>query len=316
MESGNASLITEFILLGFSVPPQMGIVLFVVFLVIYMVTFVANGLIITVVQVDARLNTPMYFFLCNLSFLDLFYSSTNVPACLKGFLSKRDTITFAGCVAQMYLGLTLGNTQGVLLAVMAWDRYVAICNPLNYQRIMSKALCITLAAATWASGLTLAMVEVSLTMTVPFCGHNKINHVVCELVAVLRLACKDVSLIEYVIIVVSVAVLVVPLSLIIITYHRIISTILRMATATSRHKAFSTCGSHLTVVILFYGTTIVMYMRPRSMISTENEKIISVFYGLLTPALNPLIYTLRNKQVKGAVKKLLCREGAWQRTQG
>ncbi|XP_069461157.1 olfactory receptor 2K2-like [Ambystoma mexicanum] len=305
MESGNQSLLKDFILLGFSVSPQIKIVLFVVFLTIYLVTLIANSLIITVVRGDSRLHSPMYFFICNLSFIDLCYASTNVPTCLQGFLSERNTITFVGCVSQMFFGLSFGATQCMLLAVMAWDRYVAICNPLNYQLIMNRSVCSRLTIATWAVGFLNAIVHVSFTMTTPFCGRNKINHAVCELAAVLRLACVDTRLIEAVIFVVSIIVLVAPLSLIIFTYIHIISTILRMPTSTGRHKAFSTCGSHLTVVSLFYGTAIAIYMSPRSLISRENEKYISLIYGLVTPALNPLIYTLRNKEVKGSMKKLL-----------
>ncbi|XP_069092558.1 olfactory receptor 13C8-like [Pleurodeles waltl] len=309
MERGNQSLVNEFILSGFSIPPQLRVVLFPVFLVIYLITLFANSLIIAIVQTNPRLHSAMYFFLCNLSFLDLCFLTTEIPICLKGFLLEKNTITYSGCVTQMYLGLALGVTECLLLAVMALDRYYAICNPLNYQRVMSKAACIKICIATWTSGFLISVIHVSFTITVPFCGHNKINHVVCEVLAVLRLACIDIRLIEAVISGVGVVVLLVPLSLIIFTYIHIISTILRMPTASGRHKAFSTCGSHLMVVTLFYGTTIDMYMSPRSMISMESEKVISVFYGLVTPALNPLIYTLRNKEVKEAVKKICSRNG-------
>ncbi|XP_069461175.1 olfactory receptor 10A6-like [Ambystoma mexicanum] len=186
---------------------------------------------------------------------------------------------------------------------MAWDRYFAICNPLNYHRIVNKAICIKLAIGTWAGGFLISLVSLSFTMAAPFCGPNKINHVVCEVAAVLRLACIDIHFFEVQLFVVSVIVLVAPLSLIIFTYLHIISTILRMPTSAGRHKAFSTCGSHLMVVSLFYGTTILIYMSPRSMISTESEKVISLMYGLLTPTLNPLIYSLRNNAVKEALKK-------------
>ncbi|XP_069092565.1 olfactory receptor 2K2-like [Pleurodeles waltl] len=187
---------------------------------------------------------------------------------------------------------------------MAIDRYVAICNPLNYQRMMTRTTCIMLAVIVWTSGMLLAIVQVAFTMRVPICGH-KINHVVCELAAVLRLSCIDIHLIEVIIFVIGVVVLMAPLCCITLTYFHIISTILGMVTASGRRKAFSTCGSHLAVVIVFFGAITLMYMRPRSMISTEKEKVLSLCYGLVTPALNPLIYTLRNREVKGAVKKLL-----------
>ncbi|XP_078504521.1 olfactory receptor 2K2-like [Lissotriton helveticus] len=306
METRNQSQPTEFILLGFSFPSQMVLVFFFGFLVIYLVTIIANVLIIVVVKTDSQLHSPMYFFICNLSFLDLCYSSTNIPKCLVGFLSEINHITFVGCVIQMYLGISLVDTQCILLAVMAVDRYVAICNPLNYQRLMTKTTCIVLSVVVWTCGMLLATVQVSFTMRVPFCGY-KINHVVCELAAVLRLSCVDTHLVEAVIFVIGVVVLMAPLCCITFTYFHIISTILGIATASGRRKMFSTCSSHLTVVIIFFGTITVMYMRPRSMISTEKEKVISLCYGLVTPALNPLIYTLRNREVKGAVKKLLSR---------
>ncbi|XP_078504514.1 olfactory receptor 13C8-like [Lissotriton helveticus] len=312
MEIGNQSLVTEFILSGFSIPPQLRAMLFPVFLIIYLITLLANSLIIAVVQTNPRLHSAMYFFLCNLSFLDLCFLTTDIPICLKGFLLEKNTITYSGCVTQMYLGFSLGVTQCFLLAVMALDRYFAICNPLNYQRLMSRVACIKICITTWTSGFLISVVHVSFTVTVPFCGHNEVNHVVCEVAAVLRLACIDTRLIEAVISGVGVVVLLVPLSLIIFTYLHIIATILRMPAASGR-QAFSTCCSHLMVVTLFYGTTIVMYMSPRSMISADSEKVISLFYGLVTPALNPLIYTLRNKEVKGAVKNLCIRNKDWQR---
>ncbi|XP_069092559.1 olfactory receptor 13C4-like [Pleurodeles waltl] len=315
MERRNQSLVSEFILLGFCVTQMINVLLFALFFISFLVTLLANGLIIMVILAESRLHSPMYFFICNLSLLDLCYSTTNIPTCLKGFLSRKNTITYHECVAQMFMGLSFGVTQCFLLAVMAWDRYVAICNPLNYPRLMNKSICMKLATASWISGFTLSLVQVSFTMTVPFCGRIKINHVVCELVALLRLACMDIHFIEAAIAGICVIVLVAPVSLIVFTYHHIISTILRLP-ASERHKAFSTCSSHLTVVTMFYGTLIVMYMRPRSMISIEKEKVASVFYGVLTPALNPLIYSLRNKEVKGALTNLLRRSRAGQRMQG
>ncbi|XP_069461170.1 olfactory receptor 2D3-like [Ambystoma mexicanum] len=305
MERVNQSLVTEFLLLGFSMPPRMSLILFVLFLIIYLFTLTANSLIITVIYRDSRLHSPMYFFLVNLSFLDLCYLTTTVPTCLKGFISKLNTITFAGCIAQMLIGLSLGATQCVLLAVMACDRYVAICNPLNYHRLLNNYNCIKLSISTWSSGILLSVVQMHYLMTVPFCGQNKINHVVCEVAAFLRLACTDIHLFEAVILMVSVVFLVAPMSLILFTYLRIISTVLTMSAA-GRRKAFSTCSSHLLVVVLFYGVAITIYMRPRTIDSIESDKVISLFYGLVTPALNPLIYTLRNTEVKGAMKNLLC----------
>ncbi|XP_069092561.1 olfactory receptor 2K2-like [Pleurodeles waltl] len=301
----NQTVVNEFILLGFSYQRQVKCAMFSIFLVIYLVTIVSNILIIILTQVDSKLQSPMYFFLCNLSCIDLCYSSANVPKGLEGMMVGRSFITFAGCAAQMYCALSLGVTQCILLAVMAWDRYIAICNPLNYVIVMNRSFCIRLAVITWCSGFLLSVVHVSLTLTVPFCGHRKIDYHSCEVTAVLRLACTDIRLREAGIFVMSVIILFIPLCIILFTYSYIISTILRMPTTAGRLKAFSTCSSHLLVVSIFFGTAMAIYMRPKSMISSKNDKVISVFYGAMTPMLNPLIYSMRNKDVMQAFQKLL-----------
>ncbi|XP_069461138.1 olfactory receptor 2F1-like [Ambystoma mexicanum] len=298
---------TDFILLGFSYSQEIKYVLFALVLVIYLVTLIANGLILTVVVANANLHSPMYFFLWNLSCVDLFYSTTSIPKGLEGFLKERNLITFYGCAAQMYFALSLGIVQCILLAVMAWDRYIAICYPLNYTLIMNTGTCCKLAAITWCNGFLLSVVHVSVTLPLPRCGKNVVDYATCEVTAVLRLACGDIRLSEIVIFVMSVGILLVPLSLVLFSYTYIVATILKMPTAEGRRRAFSTCSSHLVVVTLFYGSAMVMYLRPRSMVSPEKDKVISVFYAVLTPALNPLIYTLRNKEVKGALKTLLPR---------
>ncbi|XP_030051260.1 olfactory receptor 2K2-like, partial [Microcaecilia unicolor] len=304
MEIENQTSTLEFILLGVSDQPKLELILFVVFFPVYLVTLCANVLIIMVVLLNRHLQNPMYFFLCNLSFLDICYASANIPKSLKNFLSERKTISFNGCAAQMYISLSLGETECLLLAIMACDRYVAICHPLNYTTIMNRVVCIKIATCTWISGFLLAVIHVAFTLTLPFCGHNRINHFTCEVTAVLRLACTDIRLIEIVIFVVGVLILIFPLSFILYTYIHILAAILKIHSANGRHKAFSTCTSHLTVVTIFYGTCILMYMRPRSVVSPQNDKIISLFYGAITPMLNPLIYTLRNNEVKGALRKL------------
>ncbi|XP_069461140.1 olfactory receptor 2B2-like [Ambystoma mexicanum] len=304
----NHSVTSEFTLLGFSYTTQIKCAIFSILLLIYMVTLSANSLIITVIRVDHHLHSPMYFFLCNLSFIDLLYSSSTVPKVLEGLVVKRNVITFFGCAAQMYCALSLGITECILLAVMAWDRYVAICKPLNYHMIMNKRTCVQFAVLTWSSGFLLAVVHVCITLTAPLCRHSNIDYSSCEVTAVLRLACTDIRLREAVIFLMSVAILIIPFSIILLTYSCIISTILRMPSAAGRQRAFSTCGSHVTVVTLFFGTAMAMYMRPRSMISIKSDKILTLFYGAVTPMLNPLIYTLRNKEVKGALTKLLCRK--------
>ncbi|XP_078536436.1 olfactory receptor 2G3-like [Lissotriton helveticus] len=311
MDRGNQSLLIEFIIVGFPVTKQTGIALFVTFLAIYLLMLASNGLIIAVVHTDSRLHSPMYYFLCNLAYLDIAFLSTNVTTCLNGFLYKPNIVPFSTCVAQMVIGLALGISQCILLAVMAWDRYVAICKPLSYHSIVSKATCIRLSVATILSGLLLSMVQVFPTVTVPFCGHNTIDHYICELAPALHLACVDIRLQQLVILIISVGVIIVPVLLITFSYLRIFYTILRMP-ASSRRKAFSTCSSHLTVVILFYGSIIVMYMLPKAVIPKEDQKIFTLIYGLVTPVLNPLIYTLRNKEIKGALKKLISVRVTWQ----
>nr|XP_033791311.1 olfactory receptor 2D3-like [Geotrypetes seraphini]XP_033791312.1 olfactory receptor 2D3-like [Geotrypetes seraphini] len=304
MERRNRSYVTEFILLGLSDKANTNILLFVVFLVIYIVTLVGNLILITASRLDSRLQTPMYFFLSNLSFLDICYTSSIVPKMLDTFLAKRKTISFRDCAAQMYIHLSLGETECILLAVMAYDRYVAICNPLRYTIIMNKTICIMIATGTWTGGFLLSIVHVAFTLTMPLCGHNVINHFLCEVPAVLSLACIDTFINEIVIFVVGVLILLIPVFLIFLTYIYIISTIMKISSADGRYKAFSTCTSHLTVVTLFYGTAIFMYMRPKSSHSPDKDKMISVFYLIITPMLNPMIYSLRNKEVKGALRKV------------
>ncbi|XP_029463785.1 LOW QUALITY PROTEIN: olfactory receptor 5V1-like [Rhinatrema bivittatum] len=303
MDRGNQTRVTEFILLGLSAQPETQVILFVIFLIVYMITLVGNILIFTVVIIDHRLHTPMYFFLCNLAFLDICYSSMNVPNMIINFLSEEKTISFSACVAQMYISLSLGETECILLAVMAYDRYVAICNPLRYTVIMNRSICIKIAVITWISGFFLAVVHIAFTFQLPFCGHNQLNHFLCEVPAMLRLACADTTINEIVIFVVGVIILMTPVSFILVSYIHVIRAILKISSADGRQKTFSTCASHLTAVTLFFGSAMFMYMRPRSSFTAEVDKRATVFYVVITPMLNPLIYTLRNKEVKGVVKQ-------------
>ncbi|XP_029452864.1 olfactory receptor 2D2-like isoform X2 [Rhinatrema bivittatum] len=305
MERRNQSSVTEFILLGLSDKPVTNILLFIIFLIIYMTALVGNIILITVCRLDSRLHTPMYFFLSNLSFLDICYTSSIVPKMLVIFLAKRKVISFRDCAAQMYIYLSLGETECILLAVMAYDRYVAICNPLRYMIIMNRTVCIMIATGTWIGGFLLSILHVAFTLTMPLCGHNIINHFLCEVPAVLSLSCIDTFINEIVIFVVGVLILLIPVFLILLTYIYIISTILKISSTDGRYKAFSTCASHLTVVTLFYGTAIFMYMRPKSSHSPDKDKMISVFYLIITPMLNPMIYSLRNQEVKGALRKVI-----------
>ncbi|XP_014381934.1 olfactory receptor 2G3-like [Alligator sinensis] len=304
---GNSTSVSEFILLGFSSQPKTQLLLFLLFLTIYLVTLFGNSLLITLVGSDSRLHTPMYFFLANLSFLDISYTTTTVPQMLVHLLSTKKSISYGCCVAQMYIFLSLGITECILYAVMAYDRYVAICHPLHYTIIMNGSVCVKMATSSWACGFFFAMMHTGFTMHLPYCGPNEINHFFCEVPAILELACADIQVNELVDFVLGVILLMTPLSLILISYAFILAAILRISSAEGKIKAFSTCTSHITVVTLFYGAAMFMYMRPASSYSPERDKKFSLFYNVVSALLNPLIYSLRNKEVKGAVLKMMGR---------
>ncbi|KAB0355151.1 hypothetical protein FD755_022610 [Muntiacus reevesi] len=303
----NESIPLEFIFLGFSDRPWLEFPLFVVFFISYMVTIFGNLIIIIVSCLDSRLQTPMYFFLTNLSLLDLCYTTSTVPQLLVNLHSTRKVISYSGCVAQLFMFLALGATECVLLAVMSFDRFVAICRPLRYSVIMSQRLYLQLAAASWITGFSNSMWLSTLTLQVPLCGPFVLDHFLCEVPALLKLSCVDTTANEAELFFVSVLFHLVPLTLIVISYAFIARAVLRIQSAEGRQKAFGTCGSHLIVVSLFYGTAISMYLQPPSPSSKDRGKMVSLFYGIVALMLNPLIYTLRNKEVKGAFKRLLAR---------
>uniref|UniRef100_A0ABI7YGJ7 Olfactory receptor n=1 Tax=Felis catus TaxID=9685 RepID=A0ABI7YGJ7_FELCA len=305
MDEKNFTRVKEFILLGFT--PKMQLILFIMFLFFYLLTVVGNITIITVIQIEPRLQTPMYFFLTNLSFLDICYTSTNVPQMLSNMVGKK-TIPFSSCATQMYFSLSFGMIECVLLGVMAYDRYVAICHPLHYTVIMNQSVCVQLATISWSISFLSSMVINVLTLSLPYCGPNVLNHFFCEVPSVLRLACTDTSFTELVVFIFSIIIVFIPFLLIVVSYARILLSVLRIRSASGRHKALSTCASHLTVVALFYGTAIFMYMRPQSKSSRAGGKIIAVFYTVITPMLNPLIYSLRNQDVKGALRRAIAKQ--------
>ncbi|KAM4626947.1 LOW QUALITY PROTEIN: olfactory receptor 13D1-like [Discoglossus pictus] len=300
----NYTLVTRFILLGLSSNPRTRIILFYVFLIIYAIILIGNTLIIIITVTDKSLQTPMYFFLTNLALLDICFPSSFVPRMLIDLLFTKKTISFPECAAQMYISLSLGETECIMLAVMAYDRYIAICYPLHYTTIINRSTCVKIASSTWICGFLLSISHVSLTLTTKFCGNNEINHFVCEVPEVLSLGCGNTTVIEFVIFVVGVIILVIPITVIIISYFKIITAILKITTSARQQKAFSTCVSHMMVVTLFYGSCMATYMKPKSRSSPATDKTVGVFYGIITPMLNPLVYTLRNKEVRNALTKI------------
>ncbi|XP_053139900.1 olfactory receptor 1019-like [Hemicordylus capensis] len=304
MFEGNHTAVTEFILLGISDDPRMQIILFVVFLIIYLVNVVGNLGMIILISLDSQLHNPMYFFLLHLSFCDIFYSTAIAPRMLSDLLSESRTISFSGCTAQFYFFAAFVDAECYILAVMAYDRYVAICNPLIYSTAMSKSLCIRLLLGSYIAGTTNAIIHTTATFSLYFCSSNLINHFFCDVPPLLAISCSDTHINEILLFAFAGFVEMSSLSIILISYIFILASILRMPSA-SAFKAFSTCGSHFTGVTLFYGTVIFMYLRPTSVYALDQDKWASVFYTVVIPMLNPLIYSLRNKDVKEAFQKLI-----------
>uniref|UniRef100_A0A8D0HRN3 Olfactory receptor n=1 Tax=Sphenodon punctatus TaxID=8508 RepID=A0A8D0HRN3_SPHPU len=298
----NQTVLNEFILLGFSELAELQILLFLVFLATYLLTLVGNMIIILLIKLNPSLHTPMYFFLVNLSFLEICYTTSVVPQTLIHLLVQHKSISKAGCAAQMYVFAILGLTECCLLAAMAYDRYVAICHPLYYTVIMNSRMCTCLAAVLWTIGISVEVAQITWIFSLPFCGSNLIQHFFCDIPPLVKMACMDTFKNEIVVLTVSVIFIMSPFLLIIVSYIRIISTILKLPSAESRRKAFSTCSSHLTVVTLFFGTALFTYLRPKSTHTPRTDKMISLMYTVVTPVLNPIIYTLRNQE---ALRKLL-----------
>ncbi|XP_036903326.1 olfactory receptor 6 [Sturnira hondurensis] len=301
----NITHISEFILVGFPAPPWLQILLFFIFLITYLFVLLENLVIIVTVWVTGSLHKPMYYFLGTMSFLETWYISVTVPKMLVGFLLCPNTISFLGCMIQLYFFLSLACTECVLLAAMAYDRYVAICWPLQYPLMMTTEFCVQLTISSWVSGFTISMAKVYFISQVSFCGNNIMNHFFCDVSPILKLACMDFSMAETVDFALAIVILLFPLSATVISYAFIVSTILHIPSATGQQKAFSTCASHLTVVVIFYSAAIFIYVRPRAIASFDYNKLISVIYAVFTPMLNPIIYCLRNKEVKDAIRKTM-----------
>ncbi|XP_032977337.1 olfactory receptor 1013 [Rhinolophus ferrumequinum] len=302
MERSNHTL-TEFILVGFTTDPMMQLVLFVVFLGVYSVTVVGNTILIMLICKDSRLHTPMYFFIGNLSFLDLWYSSVYTPKILVTCISEDKGISFAGCVAQFFFSAGLAYSECYLLAAMAYDRYVAISNPLLYAQAMSRRLCNCLVIYSYTGGFVNAVILTSNTFSLEFCGNNVIDDFFCDVPPLVKLACDVEERYQAVLHFLLASNVVAPSVFILASYLFIIHAILRIRSPQSRLKAFSTCSSHLISVILYYGSILYIYSRPSSSYSLKKDKMVSMFYTVLFPMLNPMIYSLRNRDVKEALKK-------------
>ncbi|XP_077180499.1 olfactory receptor 13H1-like [Paroedura picta] len=309
MNNDTEMIMTEFILLGLSDHPVAQAIFFWIILIFYLINLLGNGLMVLLIITDSHLHTPMYFFLSNLSFLDICYTSSSLPQALLTCSTERTTISFMGCMAQIYICLYLGTTECLLLAVMAYDRFVAICSPLHYTVIMSWRVCIQMALGTWGTGFILTLIPV-VALPKQFCGSNVINHFTCEAQTLGHLVCGDTHFSDIISFMNGVLTLIVPFTFILVTYLRIGLAVWRIRSDQGWSKALSTCSSHLAVVGIFYGSAMSIYLRPKSKYTTDKDKMVSVFYGAVTPMLNPLIYSLRNKDVKQALQKLFGGKGS------
>ncbi|XP_048372588.1 olfactory receptor 1020-like [Sphaerodactylus townsendi] len=296
-------MVTEFILLGFGDNPDLQIFLFLIVLIIYTVTMVGNILIVVLVVTDQHLHTPMYYFLGNLSCLETFYSSTILPRMLASFVTGNRSISFIGCFLQMYFFGSLAATECFLLSAMSYDRYLAICKPLHYTTLMNHRDCLHLVVGSWISGFLGNSILFPL-LQLTFCGRNDIDHFFCDFNPLLKLACSDIHKIVILAFIIACIFTLPPFLLTVTSYVCIIATILRIPSSVGRQKAFSTCSSHLIVVTIFYGTLMIVYMLPNTQALGDLNKVFSAFYTVLTPMANPLIYSLRNKEVKQALKKV------------
>nr|XP_012598886.2 olfactory receptor 1F1-like [Microcebus murinus] len=308
MRGTNQSSVSEFLLLGLSRQPQQQQLLFLLFLSMYLATVLGNLLLILAVSTDSRLHTPMYFFLGNLSFVDVCFSSTTTPKMLTNHVLSSQTISFSGCLTQIYFLIVFADMDNFLLAVMAYDRFVAVCHPLHYTTKMTHQLCALLVAGSWLVASLNALLHTLLMARLSFCADNTISNFFCDVSPLLRLSCSDTHLNELIILTEGTLVVVTPLVCILASYVHITCAVLRAPTTKGRWKVFSTCGSHLAVVSLFYGTIIAVYFNPSSSHSAEKDTKATVLYTVVTPMLNPFIYSLRNRDLKRALGKLVGRK--------
>lgn len=306
MDRVNLTLVIQFTLLGFSEVQGLQLLFFTLFLTIYLLTLLGNATILLTIRFSPQLHSPMYYFLSELSLLDVCYSTSTVPKMLAGFLHGAESISYGGCIAQLYFFHFFGGTEGFLLTVMAFDRYVAICNPLRYTGIMSKMVCGRLIMGTCIVGTLHSTLQTVLTFRLPYCGPYTLENYFCDVPPLLKVACADTSL-NKVVIMVNVGVVALSCFLLIRgSYIRIVGTILKMRSEEGKRKAFSTCTAHLIVVLTLYVPCVLIYMQPAS--TNSVRKVMAVFYTAITPALNPVIYSLRSEEIKKAVKKIILRQ--------
>ncbi|XP_029419006.1 olfactory receptor 5AN1-like isoform X2 [Nannospalax galili] len=309
MKDRNITEITEFILLGFSDFPRITALLFVIFLLIYITTLTGNLCLIVLIRMDSHLHTPMYFFLSNLSFIDLCYVTSTVPKLLFSFFQEKQTISFVGCVVQYFFFSVLAVSECCLMTAMAYDRYAAICNPLLYSSIMSPTLCVQVVVGSYMGGLTGSLPQICALLQLHFCGPNVIRHFFCDVSQLIHLSCTDTFFAEVLFVILTMMFGMVNAFAIMISYVHIIFSIVKITSAKGRSKAFSTCASHLTAVSLFYGSGVFVYLRSSSGVSSSFDRFASMFYIVVIPMLNPLIYSLRNKEIKDAMKRLQNKTG-------
>ncbi|XP_037360105.1 olfactory receptor 7D4-like [Talpa occidentalis] len=307
MGTGNHSGASQFLLRGLSDDPALQPLLFGLFLSMYLVTVLGNLLIILAISSDPHLHTPMYFFLSNLSFADICFTSTTVPKMLLNVQTESKDISYVGCLTQVYFFMIFAGVDNFLLTVMAYDRFVAICHPLHYTVIMNPRICVLLVLVCWLIIFWVALLYVLLVAQLTFCAGTEIPHFFCELAQIVKVACSDTLFITICMYVITTLLGVFPLTGILYSYSQIVSSLMKMSSSTSKQKAFSTCGSHLCVVSLFYGTALGVYLSSAVTRSSEKSSVASVMYTVVTPMLNPFIYSMRNKDVKGALGKVLCR---------
>nr|DBA22728.1 TPA: hypothetical protein GDO54_013737 [Pyxicephalus adspersus] len=297
----------DFTILGFSVLMSFPILTFIIVLIIYVFNVVGNTLIIMTSVTDHNLHKPMYILLGNLSLVDMFLTSVTLPKTMQLLLSLKKTICFICCIAQMYFFLAVGGAESFLLALMSYDRYLAVCNPLRYQVIMTHKFCTVMVLGCWFGGFSSVLLPVILISQLPFCQSHDINHFICDVPPIIQLACSDIQQLEKLIFFTAIIVILGSFSVIVISYFLILMTILKIPTSTGKKKTFSTCSSHLTAISIYFGTIIFMYIRPKSKSNLDMDKQTAVFYSVVTPTLNPLIYTLRNNEFKSSLQRLVRR---------